>query len=208
MRRNYFSKIFLPLLAVTLLFAYCKKGDTGPAGATGAAGQPGGAGPTGPQGPQGDPGTANVIYSEWLDFTYSAFDTIHTPSGTGFTVDTVTYQGDITAAKLDSTILANGEIKVYFNFGSSAQPDVVPLPWIFPFDNGFSGTAYLTPDFFVGGIEITSNIDLSTARVTLLNGVKSGQYRYILVPGGTGARALRPNWKDYNAVKAFYGIKD
>src|SRR4051812_48308804 len=80
MRHNFCSKVFMPLIAVTLLFAYCKKGDTGPAGpagANGAAGTPGAAGPTGPQGAKGDTGTANVIYSQWLDVAYDA-DTLMT----------------------------------------------------------------------------------------------------------------------------------
>src|SRR6266566_2913456 len=70
MRRILHSKIFLLLVAITLLFTSCKKGDPGAAGAPGATGQTGPTGPTGVQGPKGDTGTANVIYSAWLNVTY------------------------------------------------------------------------------------------------------------------------------------------
>jgi hypothetical protein len=203
MRRNYYNELLTLLLAFSLLFAACKKGDTGPAGAAGAAGQPGApgaAGGTGPQGPKGDTGTANVIYSQWMDVQFTpVIDT------TGGANDTVGYFSDIAAPRLDSAMLTNGEIKVYLNFGSASDPDVVPLPFIFPLNSGFSGTAYINPDFFIGDIQLTSNVDPSTVTQT---GVKFQQYRYILVPGSVVARSLKPNWKDYNAVKAFYGIKD
>lgn len=199
MRRIFHSKIFIPLLAVTLLFANCKKGDTGPAGPAGPTGANGAAGP---QGPQGDPGTANVIYSAWLDVAFIA-DTVHN----GATVDTVGYHADIIPTKLDSAMLANGEMKVYFNFGSASDPDIVPLPFIFPIDNGTSGTAFLNVDFLLQDIYLSSNLNLSTITQ---NGVKFGQYRYILIPGSVvTTRTVRPpDWKDYNAVKAFYGLKD
>jgi len=196
MRHIFKGKIFMPLLAIALLIASCKKGDTGPAGPPGANGATGATGPTGPQGPQGDPGTANVIYSEWLDVTYTA-DTVHN----GATIDTLGFYADINATKLDSTILANGEMKVYFNFGSAAQPDVVPLPYL----DIYSGIN-ITVDFGVQDIFLYSNANASSVTQ---NGIKLGQYRYILIPGGETARSLkRPDWKDYNAVKAFYGMKD
>jgi hypothetical protein len=199
MRRIFYSKVFIPLLAVTLLFANCKKGDDG---ATGPAGPAGANGAAGPQGPQGDPGTANVIYSAWLDVEFTA-DTVHN----GATVDTIGYFADIIPTKLDSAMLSNGEMKVYFNFGSASDPDIVPLPFIFPINNGASGTIYLNVDFLIQDIYLTSNIDLSSVTQ---NGVKYWQYRYILIPGGTvTTRTVRPpDWNDYNAVKAFYGLKD
>jgi hypothetical protein len=140
-----------------------------------------------------------VIYSQWLDLTLTP-DIVHNSDGT---IDTISYSASMVAPKLDSVMLTTGEMKVYFNFGTSAQPDVVPLPFIFPISNG---TVYLTPDFFVGRIIVSSNIDFFSSFTN--NGSKFQQYRYILVPGSVNGRILKPNWKDYNAVKAFYGIKD
>ncbi|MDQ6845768.1 MAG: collagen-like protein, partial [Bacteroidota bacterium] len=112
------------LFLITIVFANCKKGDTGPAGPAGANGANGATGPTGPQGPKGDTGTANVIYSPWLDVAFLA-DTVHN----GTIIDTLGYYAHIAAAKLDTNILARGEMKVYLNLGSAATPHVVPLPY-------------------------------------------------------------------------------
>ncbi len=199
MRSNYFGKIFMPLLAITLLFAYCKKGDTGPAGPAGPAGS---AGAAGSQGPKGDTGTANVIYSAWLDVTFAP-DTVHTPTGVGtaFTIDTLGFFADIPAAKLDSVMLATGEMKVYLNLGSSSNSAVVPLPYF----DVYSG-ASISPAFLINDISLYADFDASSRTQS---GVKSRQYRYILVPGGVlGGRLVKPNWKDYNAIKTFFGIKD
>jgi hypothetical protein len=199
MRRNSYRKIFITLLAITLLYASCKKGDTGPAGAAGAAGTPGATGATGPEGPKGDTGTANVIYSQWLDV---AFTPIEDTSG----VDTLGYEADIPAAKLDSAILANGEIKVYVNLGTSDDPAVVPLPYLDIY------TININPIFFIQDIYLYEvpfgNFIKDPSTYTDPVTGKHQQYRYILVPGSVNGRVLKPNWKDYNAVKAFYGLKD
>ena len=55
-------------MSACLFFTACSK--TGPTGPAGPAGQDGAAGAAGPAGPKGDTGTANVIYSPWLDVTY------------------------------------------------------------------------------------------------------------------------------------------
>ena len=57
------------VIAITLIFTQCQKGDTGPAGPAGPAGPTGPTGPAGANGAKGDTGTANVIYSAWLDVT-------------------------------------------------------------------------------------------------------------------------------------------
>ncbi|MEO8765787.1 MAG: hypothetical protein ABI416_15915 [Ginsengibacter sp.] len=196
MRNIFQGKLFMSLLAIVLVIASCKKGDDGAAGAAGATGPAGPAGSAGAQGPQGVPGTANVIYSEWLDVAYLP-DTVHT----GAVIDTLGFFADILPDKLDSLILANGEIKVYLNAGTPANPAVFPLPYWDPYSPGV-----INPTFFIQDIFLYSNFDAGTITVS---GAKRRQYRYILVPGGEAAKmAKRPNWKDYNAVKAFYGIKD
>src|SRR5829696_3128642 len=89
---------FLVLTVVTLLSTGCsKEGPAGPAGAQGPQGQ------AGPQGPKGDTGTANVIYSNWLDVKFDA-DTVHN----GNVVDTVGFSADINAPKLTNAILSGG----------------------------------------------------------------------------------------------------
>jgi hypothetical protein len=178
------------LLVISLLFANCKKGDVGPAGPTGPAG------PSGSQGLKGDTGTANVIYSGWLDVAYQP-DTIHI----GTAIDTIGFYGNITATKLTNAILSGGELKVYMNAGTSANPDVFILPYLDP----YSGI-HVTPEFFVQRIYLYSNANVSTVTQ---NALKYLQYRYILIPGGVNARMAHPvDWSDYNKVKIYLGLKD
>src|SRR5262245_15806836 len=119
---------FLPhILSIVLavgIVSCSKDGPAGPAGATGPAGP---AGPSGSQGPAGDPGTANVMYSDWIDTT------TWNPIIDTTTSDTVGYFADFDVAALDTNILNRGEIKVYVNLSSDPTfPVISPLP----FNNG------------------------------------------------------------------------
>ena len=178
MRKSYF---YLPLLTVCfVLIAFsCKKGDTGPQGAVG------------PEGPEGPPG-ANVIYSAWLDVTFSEEDA----DGDG---QPDFFAASIPAPKLTSEIVNTGVVKVYLNTNTAAEPYVVPIPY---------GTVVLSA-FTVGNIDLTSGDDLSTA--TDATGTYL-QYRYILIPGEEAARKMpggkKINWDNYADVKAYLQIKD
>jgi hypothetical protein len=190
------------LLAVSLLYVACSKegptgpqGEQGPAGANGANGA---AGPGGAQGEKGDTGTANVIYSDWLDVLYEA-DTFRNAG----VLDTLGFYGGIEALKLDQTMLTTGEMKVYVNLGTAADPNVVPLPY---YDVYFN--VNINVNFLAGGIALYSNINPSTFTDSD-SGEKIQQYRYILIPGGTGARkAKNINWNNYKEVKAYLKLKD
>ena len=179
----------IAFVAVSILFASCSK--EGPAGATGPAGAAGPAGGQGPAGAKGDDGTANVIYSEWLDVTYEEVD--EDEDGT-----TDFFLANIDAPMLDAGILSSGEIKVYFNFGTADDPYILPLPY----------SNLILPAFYLNTIELSAGSDFSTT--TNNDGDKIGQYRYILIPGGTAARkaGLTVDWNDYNQVKKYLNLKD
>ncbi|SFW87973.1 collagen-like triple helix repeat-containing protein [Chitinophaga sancti] len=183
----------LLLLAIAMFMFSCSKdGSTGPKGDTGATG------PAGPTGPKGDAGTANVIYSDWLTVAFKA-DTIHT-SGGG--IDTIGYFADIAIPKLDAAIISSGEMKVYVNGKTAASPLVSPLPYYDVYTN-----LNIHATFSVGGVGLYSNGDVSTYVDN--TGAKRWQYRYVLIPGGTAARkATTVDLGDYNAVKAWLGLKD
>lgn len=182
-------------LAFAVLTVSCgKDGDTGPAGADGPAGP---AGPAGPQGPQGPEGSANVIYSDWLDVPYEA-DTIHT-SGGG--IDTIGYFASIEVPKLDLNMLTNGEIKVYLNGFSAADPAVIPLPYYSVYSN-----LSINPTFYLNEIYLYSNGDISTVQDN--TGTKYQQYRYVLIPGGEEARKAKIDWNNYEQVKQYLGLKN
>lgn len=200
MRRLLHSLPFMLLMTTTLLFTSCSKdGEPGPAGEQGEKGDkgdPGTGGPAGPAGPKGDQGTANVIYSNWLDVVYKP-DTIHLVNGQ---IDTLGYYADIDAPKLTKSMLNTGELKIYINLNSVADPVITTIPY-----NGGNGI-YINFQAFESTISFYSNIDAGT----LVNaGVKYQQYRYVIIPGGTTARtASAVDWNNYAAVKAYLGLKD
>jgi hypothetical protein len=177
-----------------LLIASCKKGDTGPAGPAGAAGP---AGPAGAAGPKGDTGTANVIYSGWLDVTFR-------PVKDSATGDTLAWVGSISAPKITNTILTTGTVKVYLNAGTAAQPVVFTLPITDLF--ALTGVLNLNVYFTQGTINMYSTEDASTFTD---QGQKVWQYRYVIIPGGVSARTGNTiNWNNYAEVKAYLGWKD
>ena len=192
MRQKFLTIPCILFLAITVIIAGCSKdGDTGPAGPAGPAGPTGAAGAAGVPGAQGVPGTANVIYSAWLSVPFIA-DTFRT---TGNVLDTAGFYADIAAPKLDLNMLDKGEIKVYVNFGSAAEPFVFPLPYI-----GGNGL-YIDVAFSLNTISIYSNGNLTPVPI-----------RYFLVPGGTAARPTAGgktvDWNNYKEVQAYLGLKD
>ena len=188
----------LGMALITTIVSCSKEGPAGPAGAAGPAGPQG---PSGPAGPGGQPGTANVIYSSWLDV---AFTPVKDTPTTG-PIDTIAWTGRINATKLDTAILNRGEIKVYLNAGTSTSPFVAPLP-LTDFVYYFLSIQSLNPYFSPGRIDLISTDNGSTET---FQGAKYYQYRYILIPGGTTARtAGKVNWNNYKEVQAYLGLKD
>lgn len=193
MKKRNFLQLFLILFAVTIVLPNCgKKGDPG---AQGPAGQNGAPGAQGPAGPKGDTGVTNVLYSDWLDVTFLP-DTVHN----GAKIDTLGFYSNITASKLDANIISNGEMKIYVNLGSTANPAVNVLPLL----DIYSGI-HITPTFLIQKINLYSNVDAGTITD---NGAKYFQYRYVLIPGSTKALRKMVDLNNYNEVKKFYGIRD
>jgi hypothetical protein len=198
MKQKSLLWLFLSFIVLTVFFS-CQKGDTGPAGPAGPAGANGAngaAGAQGAQGPKGDTGVANVIYSAWTDTATWKPDTVMT----GSVIDTLGFFANISASKLDVTILNTGDVKVYVNLNSEDDPVIFPLPYNSgPFLSGL----YIDVVFFVNSIQLYSNADLT-----------GFPFRYILIPGGVNAG--RPingagpglNWNDYKQVKEYLHLKD
>lgn len=189
-----FKTPFYLFLALPLFFASCtKEGPAGPAGPQGPAGPTGTAGAAGAQGAQGEPGTANVIYSAWLDVTFEGTDT------TG-------WFADIPAPQLSDSILNTGTMKVYANFGSDSANSqfIVTLPVTTELFTGVTMQPYFSNQL----ISLVSTANLSTVTD---NGYKYFQYRYVLIPGGTAAARNAKgtvNWNNYAEVKKYLGLKD
>ena len=176
------------ILSVAFVIGIVSCSKDGPAGPAGASGPAGPQGPGGPAGPNGQPGTANVIYSDWIDTTTWVADTVHN----GATVDTLGFFADLAVPALDTNILNHGEIKVYINL--STDP-TFPIVFALPFNNG---STFIDQVFAPNVIELSSNNP----------GLQGLPVRYILIPGGTHARTAKINWNNYNEVKAYLGLKN
>jgi hypothetical protein len=149
----------------------------------------------GDDGAKGDTGTANVMYSPWLDVDYSP-----TLNNAG---DTVIWFGTLAAPKLTKKVLDSGVVKVYINIGSAADPLIFPLPITDLY--ALTNISQLGMYFTIGNIELYCDIDAGTVTS---GGVKQGQYRYVIIPGGVRTGRSAVNWNDYEAVKKLYNITD
>jgi hypothetical protein len=185
MKKFSWINLSLVVLSLSLLLTGCSKGKDGVAGPAGPAGT---AGPTGPA------GSPNVIYSAWLDVSYSpvAFDTAGTTGG---------YVAKITANNLVDSVLQKGTIMTYVNYGTVAKSDILALPYT---DIVYNVT--ITPDYSAQLIELISNANMST-QTDSTSGNKYFQYRYIVIPGGIAGRSAI-DWKNYSQVVKYLGIKD
>jgi hypothetical protein len=155
-------------------------------------------GSAGAEGPAGATGTANVIYSDWLDVVFTA-DTVMQGS---VITDTLGYYATINAPKLDANILSKGEFKVYFNVNTAAAPIIYPLPYI----DVYSG---LNIDvlFHLQSIELYTNSSQISTFTPSGTAVKVFQFRYVLIPGGVSANASI-NLNNYQETKTALGLKD
>ena len=171
------------LLAFVFIVSSCsKEGPAGPSGATGPQGPPGGTGPTGPQGPagptgpQGPAGTANVIYSAWFDAnTLTWADSTHAHFGT-------ISRGNRAAAGVTAAVIDNGVVLSYFR---SADAGVTQLPYLQSTPTTISYNSILstgTITYFVA--------DISDGDATGM--VPTGEFRYVIIPGGTAGGRLMP----------------
>ena len=174
----------LAVISISATQLSCSKGEIGPQGPQGEQGQRGekgdrgNDGERGPKGDKRDPGTANVIYSDWLSVTF-------TNSGG-------VYSGTINAPKLTADILNKGEIAVYERTMIGFPPTTATYAKL-PYTNG---TTWIRINMEVGKIIIRSNnASIST-------------YRYVLIPGGVQASAASTNldMNDYPAVQQHFDL--
>ncbi len=197
MKKLMFRLSALTLLIATLTLSSCsKEGSAGPQGPAGPAGA------TGATGPKGETGTANVIYSDWLNVTFN--DTSGVAS--------------VSAPSLTADVLNKGTVKVYWNLNNAADPFIVSVPSVvspylifseetlaqfFPsITNGNYPEIYVDAYYATNEIMLVSNYPISSA-----DGYS--QFRYVIIPGGvkeSGRSAV--DWNNYNSVKKYYNLKD
>lgn len=200
-----FKRSFLFFMVAILIAACAKTGPEGPAGPQGAQGTSGAVGAQGPAGTAGATGTANVIYSDW--FTASAYSL-----SVDFGINNIYY--DKAAAGITQIILDSGVVLTYGKLNGYVSiiwptNQVAQLPITLVYQQ--SGTqidtwsAYAT----VGNLRINftnnNNLYTNTGLAT------THSFRYVIIPGGVPGNRLSgplPDYSDYEAVCAYYGIHE
>nr|WP_199082436.1 collagen-like protein [Pedobacter sp. ASV19] len=152
------------------------------------------------KGAKGDPGTANVIYSDWI-----------TPSTyTKATVfGTIYFTADIAASKVTQAILDQGTVIVYGKLDgyiSSIWPtdQVANLPISITY---MSGT---TPNIDVwSALSTVGSIRISmTSSINAYGAISNAhQFRYVIIPGGVHTLSS-VNSKNYGEVKQVLHLRD
>lgn len=191
-KSSLFSVILSALvLCSSLLFTGCtgKDGAVGPAGPTGATGA---TGQTGPAGATGQPGNANVIQISYTAKTWAA------AKGS---VQQFVFPSNVTTAIMNSSALL-----VYMTDGT--PNNVTPYPWysipgIVP-SNGVEHEFYYQTTF--SGNTSGINIYRKVASTSTL----AASTRIVILPANDlrNGRKAQVDFSDYNAVKAYYDLKD
>ncbi len=152
------------------------------------------------KGAKGDPGTANVIYSDWI-----------TPSTyTQTTVfGTIYFTADIAASAITQSILDQGAVLVYgkldgYNPVIWPTDQVSELPIVITYMDGANPNIDTWSDLAtVGSIRISLTSSLN-AYGSISN---AHQFRYIIIPGGVHTLG-NINTKNYNEVKQALHLND
>ncbi|MFD2604519.1 collagen-like protein [Euzebyella marina] len=181
MKTRLKSNLLIVLLAVISVVACSKDGEdgavgpqgpqgeqgpTGPQGDAGADGAQGEQGVEGEQGEQGDPGTANVIYSDWIESPIVDNDN---------NIEAPTANGSLNVAGLSQDIVEMGNVLVFGKIESNGN--VYALPYM-----GNQGVSY----YYYFNIE-EINIRLTTTDGSNIGTPLFTTYRYVLIPGGVEA---------------------
>lgn len=175
------------LINASFLLSCGEDGDPGPQGETGEQGEKGDQGDKGDQGEKGDPGTANVIYSDWIDFdlgttprTFSRFDIVN--------------------EVFTSEVVNTGSVLVY----SRAEVDgdvAVQLPLALGNKSYYFGVLAEDNILAIIGRSINGDPELFD---------ELDQVRYVIIPGGipVGGRQKGYASMTYEEITALFNIPD
>ncbi len=158
-------------------------------------------GEPGPKGEQGEKGTANVVYSPWLQPEWNVTDQARLKIM------------KIIAPDVTQSLLDNGTILVYWKYTAEGDLSITfPLPYT---EFNSLGVPYLNWTFSIYGVgnievQMTSyGIDLNYFDYVNLD---NNRLRYVLIPGEAsstnGRFAPAVNYSNYEAVKDYYNIPD
>ncbi|WP_373518927.1 hypothetical protein [Pricia sp.] len=156
-------------------------GEKGEQGEQGEQGSQGEQGPKGDQGPKGNTGTANVIYSDWID---TEFPNNITVPGAGF---------DIDAPDLIKDIMDKGTIMVFARNLTIFGFDYFALPFI----TGENQHNFRIEKEKVLRITVAT---LSGDQDTQVGNPFFEDYRYVIIPGGQPATTKKAEALDYTTM--------
>ncbi|NJB71575.1 hypothetical protein GGR42_002037 [Saonia flava] len=164
-----FKTCLLGVIFISTFFVSCSKdGEDGAIGPQGPQGEQGIAGPTGSDGEQGEPGTANVIYSDWIQSNFlNPNASTQNVMGLGtFSLE----EYDITA----DVILVYGGNNI-----NSGSFEVFQLPYTRINENEFFGFGLFGDGDGDTSLQVRVNtLDGSTSLFSYID-----YYRYIIIPG-------------------------
>ena len=173
--KNSILKTATILVFALAIISCSKDGEPGAAGTNGTngiAGTLGAAGTNGTNGTNGQPGTANVIYSNWIpaDFTYT---TTGTTANRKYMV--IPFPSSV---PIQSDILNKYVVLVYFmGFGDGS---LYMLPC------NFRGANFMVQPNLSFGFLITATSEGSSPLSPFaIDPVNNNRFRYVLIPGGT-----------------------
>ncbi|KAF2516050.1 hypothetical protein [Flavobacterium foetidum] len=165
-----FKTIFTILLAAFTIIS-CS-GDDGADGTNGTDGTP------------GETGTANVIYSGWINAPAATPETIDGTSG---------LSTSIAAPQLTADIMAKGTILVYMSFGSGTN--IYTLPYT---STAGGATNTITAIASLKSIKLFRFKHANDGTTVALPSTLS--WRYILIPGGVQAATSKTAQLDYSKM--------
>ena len=190
MRRFLLKPSLLILILVSLFLFFGCEGPQGPQGEQG---------PQGPEGPAGDDGTANVVYSSWIDIKWD-FEGSYGASM------------ELPESRITDEFMRSGIVKMYYKVESSSFVSISPLPYIdndimleFRFGNFHS-------ENFRGILLQIGALDDRFIDQSDIDDWVGVPVRYVLIPGGVAAKSKMTideiKEMPYHEVKKRFGIPD
>ena len=188
--------IRIPSLLILLLFSFpLLVGCEGPQGPQGPEG------PEGPVGPAGEKGTANVVYSSWIDVTWD---------GGG----AYGRYMNISESRVTEDFLNTGAIQMYLKFENSNGSFITPLSFI-DGNHELHCFAALSSDPQQPSNGIILQLDHVAGQPIEQNAIDyfaDQEVRYVLIPGGVAAKSMMSieeiKEMPYHMIKKHFGIRD
>ena len=197
MRTSLLKYLLIILSGISLIVMMSCEGPEGP---TGPAGTQGPQGEQGTEGPEGPAGTANVIYSDWAEFNTANWDPATSIGGQ------TRREYPVSVSSLTEDIMMSGTVAVYVRF-DTVPGKIFPLPVLLPLTSG--NEQQLGFELELNAIVITlHDVEDHTLEPAIFGEV--GQYRYIVIPGGTAAKIKGelPDLTNYSEVVKYFGIEE